>query len=228
MAKSPLLSEILRKLFHSLMGLVAVVNWIGGPAGPVLSIGFTGICLVVFLGFDIARIRVYGYFPLRGVTDRVIRPSERTRLGPNVFFAVGTLSVMLWLFILGNLLAVELGMRCYWMLSGWLAIAAVIVAAVGDALAAIVGITWGRHRFRGDRTIEGTMAGFISGLLAFLPFWYLLRMPIIYGLVAATMLVLVDVANLPVNDNLLNPVVLGLALASVEILSVALAGLGVF
>jgi dolichol kinase len=49
----------------------------------------------------------------------------------------------------------------------------------------------------------------------------------IYGLIAAAMLVLVDIANLPLNDNLLNPVVLGVSLASVEILSVVVAGLGV-
>jgi len=224
MAKRSVLAEVQRKLFHSLMGLVAIVNWIGGP---LLTIGFAGVCLAFFLGFDIMRIRVYGYFPLRGVTDRVMRPSERTRLGANVFFAVGTLSITLWLFILGNLLAAELGILCYWMLTGWLAIAAVVVAAVGDALAAIVGITWGHHRFRGDRSVEGTIAGFLGGLLAFIPLWCLLGMPIIYGLIAAAMLVLVDIANLPLNDNLLNPVVLGVSLASVEILSVVVAGLGV-
>jgi dolichol kinase len=206
------------------MGLVAIVNWIGGP---LLSIGFAGICLVFFLAFDIMRIRVYGYFPLRRVTDRVMRPSERTRLGANVYFAAGTLSVTLWLFLLGNLLAVELGILCYWMLTGWLAIAAVVVSAIGDAVAAIVGITWGRHRFRGDRTAEGTIAGCAGGFLAFVPLWYVLGMPVVYGLTAAVMLVLVDAANLPLNDNLLNPIVLGVSLASVEILSVVIAGLGV-
>lgn len=224
MAKHPVLGEVQRKLFHSLMGLVAIVNWIGGP---LLSIGFTSVCLAFFLGLDILRIRAYGYFPLRGVTDRVMRPSERTRLGANVFFAVGTLSTTLWLFILGNLLLAGLGILCPWMLTGWLAIAAVIVSAVGDALAAIVGTTWGRRRFRGDRSVEGSIAGFMGALLAFIPFWYLLGMPIFYGLIAAVTLTLVDIANPPVNDNLLNPVALGVSLASVEILSVIVAGLGV-
>jgi dolichol kinase len=224
MAKRSVLPEVQRKLFHSLMALVAIVNWIGGP---LLSIGFTGVCLAFFLAFDIMRIRVYGYFPLRGVTDRVVRPSERRRLGANVYFAVGTLSITLWLFILGNLLAAQLGILCYWMLTGWLAIAAVVVSALGDALAAIVGITWGRHTLRGDRTVEGTIAGFVSGFLAFVPLWYFLGMPMVYGLIAALMLVLVDVVNLPLNDNLLNPVVLGVSLAGVEILIVVVAGLGV-
>ena len=41
MAKPSVLPEVQRKLFNSLMGLVAIVNWIGGP---LLSIGFTGVC----------------------------------------------------------------------------------------------------------------------------------------------------------------------------------------
>jgi dolichol kinase len=75
--------------------------------------------------------------------------------------------------------------------------------------------------------VEGTIAGFVSGFLAFVPLWYFLGMPMVYGLIAALMLVLVDVVNLPLNDNLLNPVVLGVSLAGVEILIVVVAGLGV-
>lgn len=214
MAGSKLVAEIQRKLFHSLMILVALVNLIGGP---VLSIGFAGICLAFFLGFDFSRVRVYGYFPFRRVTDRVMRSSERTRLGANVFFAVGTLISLLSLYLLGNFLH-RFGLTCYWMLTGWLAVSAVIVSATGDGAAAVVGMSIGRHRLRDNRTVEGSIGGFAIGFMAFLVLSYFIGIPWLYGLIAALMLVLVDVVALSINDNLLNPVVLGMALAVSEIM----------
>lgn len=210
---SRVITEIQRKLFHSLMVLVAVVNWIGGLP---LSIGFAGICLAFFLGFDFSRVRVYGYFPFRRVTDRVMRSTERKMMGANVFFAVGTLFALLFLYLLGGFLH-QFGIVCYWMLTGWLAVSAVLVSAIGDGAAAIVGMSIGRHRLRDNRTVEGSIGGFVFGFLAFLVLSYFIGIPLYYGVIAALMLVLVDVVALPINDNLLNPVVLGIALAVSEI-----------
>lgn len=223
MEKTIVVAEVQRKLFHSLMVLVAIVNWIGGP---LLSIGFTGICVAFFLGFDFIRIRVYGYFPFRGITDRVMRPAERTRLGASVYFAVGTLFIFLSLHLISHLL-LNFQIMSYWMLSGWLAVAAVIVAAIGDGAAAIIGLLWGRHRLRGSRTVEGSIGGSIIGFLAFLPFWYFFGIHWVYGIIAASMLIAVDVVEVPLNDNLLNPVVIGYSLAIVEIISVVFFNLGV-
>ena len=218
---SRVIIEIQRKLFHSLMVLVALVNWIGGP---LLSIGFAGICLAFFLGFDFARVRVYGYFPFRRVTDRVMRASERTRLGANVFFAVGTLLSLLILYLLGAFLH-RFGFTCYWMLTGWLAVSAVVVSAIGDGAAAIVGMSMGRHRLRAKRTVEGSIGGFVFGFIAFLLLSYFIAIPWFYGIIAALMLVVVDVVALTINDNLLNPIALGIALAISEIIFTLL-GLG--
>ena len=225
MATPIVVTEVQRKLFHSLMILVALVNTIGLaifgiPLGPLLSIGFTGICLVFFLGIEITRIRVYGYFPLKRITDRVMRPRERTRLGANVYFAVGTMIIFLTLYIVSNVLHTWFNLLCIWMISGWLAVGAVMVSAIGDGMAAIVGIRYGRHRIRGNRTWEGAIAGFIFGFLAFLPLWYLFSIPWIYGLIAASVLFIVDVISLPIDDNLLNPIAIGLVSALFEIMFV--------
>lgn len=225
MATPIVATEVQRKIFHSLMILVALVNAIGlavfgVPFGPLLSIGFTGICLVFFLGLEITRIRVYGYFPFKRITDRVMRPRERTRLGASVYFAVGTMIIFLTLYIVSNVLLTWLHITCIWMLSGWLAVGAVMVAAIGDGMAAIVGIRYGRHRIRGNRTMEGAIAGFIFGFLAFLPLWFLFGIPWIYGLIAAFVLLIVDVVASPIDDNLLNPIAIGLVLAFFEIMSV--------
>jgi len=225
MATPIVTTEVQRKLFHSLMIIVALVNAIGLalygiPHGPLLSIGFIGICLVFFLGIEITRIRVYGYFPFKQITDRVMRPRERTKLGASIYFVVGTMIIFLTLYLASNILLTWFELSCIWMLSGWLAVAAVMVAAIGDGMAAIIGLRFGRHRIKGNRTREGAIAGFIFGFLAFLPLWYFLHIPLIYGLIAASVLLIVDFTAPPIDDNLINPIAIGLCLALFEIVFV--------
>ncbi|MFX0170168.1 MAG: hypothetical protein ACFE89_12570 [Candidatus Hodarchaeota archaeon] len=224
MAKPKLTTEFQRKFFHSLMILVVIVNWVGTQImlpihGPLLSIGFTGICLVFFIGFDFTRVRVYGYFPFRHITDRVMRPTERTKLGASVYFAVGALLIFLSLYLTSNFLLIWFNFSCAWMLTGWLAVSAVLVSAIGDGAAAIIGLKFGRRRLKGNRTLEGAIGGFVFGFLAFLPLWYFIGIPWIYGLIAASVLFLVDLVSPSINDNLVNPVAIGFALAIFEIVS---------
>jgi len=231
MAKPTLRMEAQRKFFHSLMILVAIVNWIGTQIllpiqGPLLSIGFTGICLVFFVGFEFTRVRVYGYFPFRHITDRVMRPKEKTKLGASVYFAVGTLLIFLSLYLVSNLLQNWFNFSCTLMLTGWLAVTAVLVSAIGDGAAAIVGIKFGRRKLRGNRTLEGAIGGFFFGFLAFLPLWFLLGIHWLYGLIAASVLFLVDVVSPTINDNLVNPVAIGFTLAFFEIAVVLFMSIG--
>jgi dolichol kinase len=231
MAKPTIRMEAQRKFFHSLMILVVVVNWIGTQTmlpihGPLLSIGFTGICLVFFVGFEFTRVRVYGYFPFRHITDRVMRPREKTRLGASVYFAVGTLLTFLSLYLLSNSLQAWFSVSCPLMLTGWLAVTAVLVSAIGDGAAAIVGIKYGRRKLKGNRTLEGAIGGFVFGYLAFLPLWFFLGIHWVFGLIAASVLFLVDLTSPSINDNLVNPVAIGFALAFFEITVVILMNLG--
>lgn len=232
MAPPIVTTEVQRKIFHSLMILVALVNWIGiqffGPLyGSLLSIGFTGISLVFFIGFDFTRVRVYGYFPFRRITDRVMRPRERTRFGASVYFAVGSLLIFLTLYLLGHILLNWFYFTAIWMLSGWLSVTAVMVAAIGDGAAAIIGMRFGRRRIKGNRTLEGAIGGFFFGFLAFLPLWYFIGVPLIYGIIAATILLIVDFVASPIDDNLLNPIAIGITLALFEIIFVILFFTGV-
>jgi dolichol kinase len=106
------------------------------------------------------------------------------------------------------------------MLTGWLAVTAVLVSAIGDGAAAIIGMKYGRRKLKGNRTLEGAIGGFIFGLLAFLPLWFFLGMPWIYGIIAASVLLIVDLVSPAINDNLVNPVSIGFALAFFEIIDV--------
>jgi dolichol kinase len=113
------------------------------------------------------------------------------------------------------------------MLSGWLAVTAVMVAAIGDGAAAIIGMKFGRHRIKGNRTLEGAIGGFFFGFLAFLPLWYFIGVPLIYGIIAAIVLLIVDLVAPPIDDNLLNPIAIGLTLAIFEIIMIILLFTGV-
>jgi dolichol kinase len=106
------------------------------------------------------------------------------------------------------------------MLSGWLSVTAVMVAAIGDGAAAIIGMRFGRHRIKGNRTLEGAIGGFFFGFLAFLPLWYFIGVPLVYGIIAATILLIVDLVASPIDDNLLNPIAIGITLALFEIIFV--------
>ncbi len=81
--------------------------------------------------------------------------------------------------IMGFLLAVLLFPR-------QVAIFGMLVVAVSDALAAVVGRTWGRHRIFREKTLEGTLAfilaTFVIALLLFAyPVWMLLIISLIIG-----------------------------------------------
>jgi dolichol kinase len=232
MATPIVTTEVQRKIFHSLMILVALVNWIGIQFfglmyGSLLSVGFTGISLVFFIGFDFTRVRVYGYFPFRRITDRVMRPRERTKLGASVYFAVGSLLTFVTLYLFSHILFNWFDFTAIWMLSGWLSVTAVMVAAIGDGAAAIIGMRFGRHRIKGNRTLEGTIGGLLFGFLAFLPLWYFIGVPLIYGIIAATVLLIVDLVASQIDDNLLNPIVIGITLAIFEIILVIIFFTGV-
>jgi dolichol kinase len=156
-----------------------------------------------------------------------MRPRERTRFGASVYFAVGSLLIFITLYLLGHILLHWFEFSAIWMLSGWLSVTAVMVASIGDGAAAIIGMRFGKHRIKGNRTLEGAIGGFIFGFLAFLPLWYFIGVPLIYGVIAATVLLIVDFVASPINDNLLNPIAIGITLALFEIIFVILIFTGV-
>ena len=146
---------------------------------------------------------------------------------PIARFAVGSLLTFITLYILGHILLNWFEFSAIWMLSGWLSVTAVMVAAIGDGAAAIIGMRFGRHRIKGNRTLEGAIGGLIFGFLAFLPLWYFIGVPLIYGVIAATVLLIVDLVASQINDNLLNPIAIGITLALSEIIFVILIFTGV-
>ncbi len=88
-----------------------------------------------------------------------------------------------------------------------IAIAAVTVATIGDAAAAIIGKNFGRHRFSNGKSLEGSLAYFISALLIIYP---LLGLKL--ALVGALVGTIVEFYDLPPDDNFSNQVFVALSL----------------
>ncbi|MFX1317452.1 MAG: phosphatidate cytidylyltransferase, partial [Promethearchaeota archaeon] len=95
--------------------------------------------------------------------------------------------------------------------------AAMLIATIGDGIASIFGMKFGKHNFPKDspKTIEGYIAGFIGSFgIAILAIWLFesnmatIKLMII-ALGGAIAFLLIDLMNLKVNDNILNPVLCG-------------------
>jgi dolichol kinase len=91
-------------------------------------------------------------------------------------------------------------------------IPAIAFLVLGDTVAAIVGLSFGRIRFW-RKTVEGTLAGLVSCLAvayvcSILPYW---RIPIGVGILGAVTASLVEALPIEVNDNVAVPIVSGFA-----------------
>ena len=86
------------------------------------------------------------------------------------------------------------------------AMVSVVVLAVGDALASIVGIKYGRRKIWGtNRSLEGTTAFFLFSFLVLLPF-----LGFVKALIVSFSSALVEALPLKLDDNFTVPVVAGL------------------
>lgn len=79
----------------------------------------------------------------------------------------------------------------------------ILVAGLADAAAALVGRRYGRHRIRNGKSVEGGAASFVTSLLllGLAPGTNLLG-----ALIIAPVLTLLEIAPLPVDDNVVLPI----------------------
>jgi dolichol kinase len=54
---------------------------------------------------------------------------------------------------------------CIFFFEKWIAILALFLMLISDALGALVGRFWGKHYYREDRAVEGSLAFLVSGLI---------------------------------------------------------------
>ncbi len=127
------------------------------------------------------------------LTKAVLRKKEYNAAGPQIYLLVGVIfSYLLFVIGLVNILTV---------------VTAILIACFSDALSALIGRRYGKHKYTcigGDiksweGLIAGTTSAFLIGLIIIGP---------IYALIAAIIFLLIDYFPVIIADNLLNPIMI--------------------
>ncbi|WP_456423162.1 diacylglycerol/polyprenol kinase family protein [Thermococcus sp.] len=195
--------ELKRKALH-LTGLLIPIVYL--LFGQNLTLAFIGTAFTLFVVLEPFRVieewrdrikqRLNVYVPneLAGHVERlerhiddITRPHERERVAAHIYFATASFIVV-------------------YFFPKEVAIGSIALATLGDALAAIVGKAFGRHRFSNGKSVEGSLAYFITGLVILTPLVGLL--PAVFGSIAGT---IAEFYNLPPDDNFSNQLAVALA-----------------
>jgi len=221
-------TDVRRKVFHLLPGLVIIILmifaidvWDGlwdadeiyGITGYeygmflILTIGYAGV--ILFAGIDFVRLsyifensNVYHLLPdcLSNMLIKTLKRNENYEFTKNV---VLVLSLVPLLFLPFGIFT-----------------AAALITSIGDGVASIMGVSFGRHHF--PKTSSKTIIGYISGFFAsfgvsLFALWlfepYLLPSKIIVmALSGAIVFLSIDLLSLKIDDNILNPIFCGLVM----------------
>lgn len=195
--------ELKRKALH-LTGLMIPVFYV--LFGKTYTLTFIGLSFAVFVALEPFRVieewrdsikRRLGIYAPPEVMERIerlevhindiTREHERNRVAAHIYFAAASFIVVY--FFPENV-----------------AIGAIALATLGDALAAIIGKTFGRHRFSNGKSVEGSLAYFFTGMVILTPL--VGPLPALIGSLAGT---IAEFYNLPPDDNFSNQLAVALA-----------------
>lgn len=191
----PLSNELLRKGLHLLALAIPLGMYVlGRPAALVILVPLTLTALVA----DVVRSRSEGFSALvELVFGRMMRPEELRPTGGRPVVNGAT-----WVLVSATLLTIAFPVH--------LAAPAFAAFMVADAAAAIVGIRFGRHRWKNTRrTVEGSAAFGIVVLLGLLPYAHI---SFSAALAAALTGAAMEVPDWPLNDNVRVPLVMAVVL----------------
>ncbi len=124
------------------------------------------------------------------------REEERLCIGAHIYFAIASLVVII-------------------LFPKYIVIGAITVATLGDAVAALIGKPLGKHRFKNGKSWEGSIAFFLTAfavLFFILPYGYNMSFVIPAAILGAIIGTLVELFNVPPNDNFSNQIFISLAL----------------
>jgi dolichol kinase len=195
----PYSAELWRKALH----LVALVI----PLGTVLLGRSTALAILVpvtavVIAADVVRVRSAGFAGwLHGTFGFMMRPEERPTIGSRPVMNGAT-----WVFLTATLLIILFPLQ--------IALAAFSSFMIADAAAAVVGKRFGTHRWRGTtRTVEGSLAFTITGILVMLPFPEISVWPAVAAVVPGAA---AEIPSGPLNDNFRVPFVMAGVLALIH------------
>ncbi|BAD85999.1 cytidylyltransferase [Thermococcus kodakarensis KOD1] len=205
-------SELKRKALH-LTGLTVPAIYL--CCGKTTTLAFIGLAFVLFVVLEPFRIieewrdrikyRLLNMYPspelgrsielIENHIEAITRPHERERVAAHIYFAAASFIVVYFF-----------PMK--------VAVGAITVATLGDALAAIIGKSLGRHRFSSGKSLEGSLAYFLTALLVLIPL--VSFAPALAGAVIGT---IVEFYNVPPDDNFSNQLAVAVAVYLVFLVS---------
>jgi dolichol kinase len=181
------MKELIRQLVHLVFGLaVAGMVLVLGQAVSTAILAGGLFVGIVMVDLILRGCRVPLFSPLVDAFDRGDRLPGRGAL----YFAVSALT-------------------CVILFPVTISVPALVTLAVLDSVTAMVGVRFGRTQIYNGKSWEGTIAGIIVTILVLLPF---LTLP---GAVAIAVVAGVIELLSPVDDNLVIPVAVSVALAFV-------------
>jgi len=195
----PFSAELRRKALHILALVVPLgMAWLGMPAALYLLLPAVGLAV----SGDVLR----AYSPrfnrfIRRIFGSMMRTAELPPLGRGVVINGAT-----WVLVSALLLALVFPLR--------VVLPAFTMFMISDAVAAVVGRRWGRHRWgRTARTVEGSAAFLVSGLAVMACFPH----PIFgVGAVATAVACVAEALPGPGNDNVRVPFAAALTVVLLE------------
>ena len=185
-------AELVRKGIH-LFALVIPVGYylVSFPT----AIFWVATAAVVSILIDIARFRRWALWSwVAAILTPIIREHEISGgfTGASYILTTSTITIMLF--------------------PKTIAIAALVFIIVGDTAAALIGRKYGRVRYLGGKSLEGSAACFISSFLASL---LVPGLPVMAGLIGAFTATVVEACSGSLDDNLTVPLAAGLAMLGV-------------
>ncbi|MHA1130546.1 MAG: diacylglycerol/polyprenol kinase family protein [Candidatus Helarchaeota archaeon] len=172
----------------------------------VIAIG--SVFLLLFAFVDIVRLLKFELVP-PSITKLFSKAMKKHEIGSFTATFDMVLGLIPAVFFLPLTLVAAIGM----------------ISALADAAASIVGKRWGKHKFPSGskKSVEGYIAGaivaFFTGYIVILFFGFFFTppvtinayfIPLVYATIAALIFFVLDVLSLPIDDNIINPISLGL------------------
>jgi len=194
-------SELKRKALH-LTGLTVPLSYI--IFGREVTLTFVAITLVLFLILEPFRIVEHlrdrvkeklGLYVDKKIIEKVereietiAREHEKRGIGAHIYFTLAALIII-----------------CFFPED--IAIGSIAVATLGDAIAAIIGKPFGKHRFKNGKSVEGSLAYFLTALLILTPL-----MGFFHAVIGALAGTLAEFYELPPDDNFSNQLAIAVVL----------------
>jgi dolichol kinase len=179
----PWLQELVRKSVHIAVSLNAVaIAWLAPDW--IARVLFCSAAIVA-LTVDTLRLRSQTFRALfMSIFAPLLRSHETNRITGATTLAVGVAIVVL-------------------LFPKNFAIAGLLYAGLGDAAGALVGRSFGRHRFRSGKSLEGSIAFFC---VTFLAGWAIPGIGALPAFAAAAIVTPIEAAPMRFDDNLVLPI----------------------